>query len=407
MAPAPALVLFDLGQVLSSAPARLAVLSRIAEVAPDALEPAFWRHRDAYDRGGSDDEYWTSVLDDAGGPLPSAGTIARLATADAEIATRIRPRAAAILRALASKGTEIGVLSNAPRAMARRARERAWGAAVAHWFFSAEIGAAKPDPRLYAHVADTLAITPGGILFVDDRAENVAAARAAGWDAHLCTSDAATARLVGVEHDELEPARVAVFDLGEVLASDPTLFERLAETIGTHSPSAVEEAYWRHREPHDRGISASAFWGSVLAELGQRRDDALIAALTALDADAWTDARPAAVATLHAASEAGIPVCVLSNAPRELAAVARTRAWAPLVDEWFFSGELETVKPEPEIYRHVQDALQVSPGRLTFFDDRPENVEAACRAGWDGRLWESDDVTSAAVASLIAATPPS
>lgn len=51
-------------------------------------------------------------------------------------------------------------------------------------FNSAEMGMAKPDPRVFAHIADTLGVPAAGCVFVDDTAANVAAAARAGFTAH-------------------------------------------------------------------------------------------------------------------------------------------------------------------------------------------------------------------------------
>ncbi|WP_052241387.1 HAD-IA family hydrolase [Microbacterium hominis] len=406
MTAAPALVLFDLGGVLSSAPQRFETLGRVAGVDASALVEPYWRHRDEYDLGASDEHYWRAVIRGVGAGEPGPDVVAHLARVDAESATRIRPAAAAILRAVAASGAEVGIVSNAPRAMATRARERGWARSVTHWFFSAEIGLAKPDARLFAHVAKELGVRdPGRIVFIDDRAENVDAARAAGWTAHVWVSDLALAASVGVSARDVVARRTVAFDLGEVLASAPALFGAFAARAGS-VVSELSAAYWRHRDGHDRGAPASWFWTAVLADLGIGADDDLIADLARMDAEAWTDIRPAARATLRALSEAAVPLAVVSNAPRELAEAARSREWAPLIDDWFFSGELGVLKPEAAIYAHVQEVLDVDGRDLLFFDDRPANVAAACRAGWDARLWESDRVTADTVAALLSADPP-
>ena len=46
------------------------------------------------------------------------------------------------------------------------------------------LGLAKPDPEIFSVACARLETLPGRILFFDDLAENVAAARAAGWQAH-------------------------------------------------------------------------------------------------------------------------------------------------------------------------------------------------------------------------------
>ena len=43
---------------------------------------------------------------------------------------------------------------------------------------------AKPDPAIYALAARRFGHPPGSMLFIDDNAANVAAARAGGWQAH-------------------------------------------------------------------------------------------------------------------------------------------------------------------------------------------------------------------------------
>ena len=48
---------------------------------------------------------------------------------------------------------------------------------------TSRIGVAKPDPRVYAHAAERVGVPPERCLFVDDSAENVEAARAAGMHA--------------------------------------------------------------------------------------------------------------------------------------------------------------------------------------------------------------------------------
>ena len=50
---------------------------------------------------------------------------------------------------------------------------------------SAHLRAVKPDPAIYAAVEAATGLPPGAHLFVDDRPENVAAARARGRRAHL------------------------------------------------------------------------------------------------------------------------------------------------------------------------------------------------------------------------------
>ncbi|WP_327090813.1 HAD-IA family hydrolase [Nonomuraea sp. NBC_01738] len=45
---------------------------------------------------------------------------------------------------------------------------------------SAKVGVAKPDARIYEIAAETAGAEPGRCLFIDDRLDNVEAARALG-----------------------------------------------------------------------------------------------------------------------------------------------------------------------------------------------------------------------------------
>lgn len=76
-------------------------------------------------------------------------------------------------------------------------------------FYSCEIGAKKPDPAYFSAVLSTLQVEPAHTLFIDDRAENVAAARQAGLVAiqfHIASGAAELRRLLS--------------DVGVTLAAD-------------------------------------------------------------------------------------------------------------------------------------------------------------------------------------------
>jgi FMN phosphatase YigB (HAD superfamily) len=62
-------------------------------------------------------------------------------------------------------------------------------AKVKHRFGSQFIGVRKPDPRIYEHVERTLGLEAGQIVFFDDLAENIEAARKRGWKAELIAHD--------------------------------------------------------------------------------------------------------------------------------------------------------------------------------------------------------------------------
>ena len=52
-------------------------------------------------------------------------------------------------------------------------------------YISGHMGVTKPDPAIYQMVEEDCGIPPDRLLFTDDRAENIAAAAARGWQTHL------------------------------------------------------------------------------------------------------------------------------------------------------------------------------------------------------------------------------
>jgi len=104
------------------------------------------------------------------------------------------PETVALLSALRAAGTPLLFLSNMPAPYAEHLR------ATHHfmdWFadgvFSSHVNIIKPEPAIFALAAARFGAAPHELLFFDDVPANVAAARAAGWQA-LHFTDTAAAR---------------------------------------------------------------------------------------------------------------------------------------------------------------------------------------------------------------------
>ncbi|MEM6587843.1 MAG: HAD family phosphatase [Pseudomonadota bacterium] len=55
-------------------------------------------------------------------------------------------------------------------------------------YISGVMKLAKPNPAIYAEVETDCGLQPGALLFADDRADNIEAAAARGWQTHLFTT---------------------------------------------------------------------------------------------------------------------------------------------------------------------------------------------------------------------------
>jgi len=94
-----------------------------------------------------------------------------------------------------------GILSNTCGIHWDHLRAGGWAClsgAVSRIVLSFEVGAAKPDARIFEAAAAAAGVAPELIFFTDDLPEHVAGARAAGWDAEIFTS---TPDLLAALHD--------------------------------------------------------------------------------------------------------------------------------------------------------------------------------------------------------------
>lgn len=94
-----------------------------------------------------------------------------------------------VMMALRRRDVPVFALSNfgiSPFEMARRAYpfldafDRRW--------ISGHLGLVKPEPEIYARLEAQSGVAPERLLFTDDRADNIAAAQARGWQTHLFTT---------------------------------------------------------------------------------------------------------------------------------------------------------------------------------------------------------------------------
>ena len=188
----------------------------------------------------------------------------------------------------------------------------------------------------------------------------------------------------------MERSRTVVFDLGEVLVPSGGVIPRLAAEIGITVDELVP-AYWSGRVAFDLGGSAEEYWTGVLAALGRAPEPALLAALTEMDSVKWSTLPQASSDLLAYLQGRGVRLAVLSNAPGPLAAAVRAAQWTAGIAHLVFSAEVALVKPDPAIYARADSVYGTEPGDVVFFDDKPENVEAARSHGWDAHVWAGPD----------------
>ncbi|WP_406511497.1 HAD family phosphatase [Streptomyces sp. NBC_00161] len=184
-------VLFDMFGVIArvQSPASQAVLERTAGGDSGRFWEAYWSQRAPYDRGDvAGPAYWKGVCAELGIALDERLT-ADLIAADLASWSEIDQRSVDLLAALADRGMTLGLLSNIPEELAVQYEDtQPWLERFTVLGFSCRIRSAKPEPAAYQWCVRELGLPPEDILFVDDRAENVLAARELGLQGHLFTS---------------------------------------------------------------------------------------------------------------------------------------------------------------------------------------------------------------------------
>ncbi|AYN43180.1 HAD family hydrolase [Streptomyces dangxiongensis] len=183
------IVLFDLFGVIArhQRPGALEEMAARCHAPTDAFATAYWACRPPYDAGRqSAPEYWTAVLRRLS-LSADADSIEELRLTDIESWSRVDDRMVAYVRSLRDVA-EVALLSNIPSDHADAFLiAQPWLRDLDHVAFSGKIEAAKPAPAAFHHCVVAMRAAPTDFLFVDDRAENVRAARAAGMNGHVFT----------------------------------------------------------------------------------------------------------------------------------------------------------------------------------------------------------------------------
>ena len=174
--------MFDYGGVVSQPPSpqELASLAGAAGVSVAALQGVYWEWRRAYDLAELDASgYWRRVGRSLGRGFSEA-EISELIRLDSASWLRLQAGTVALIEDLGAAGLPLALLSNAPGELAEAISALPVAAYFGHLLFSCQLKLAKPDPECYNRALARLGASAEEVIFIDDRAENVAAAAALG-----------------------------------------------------------------------------------------------------------------------------------------------------------------------------------------------------------------------------------
>ena len=193
-------VVLDYGGVICTPQPEADVAALAAAVGvpvPDFQVP-YWAYRLSYDRAELDGTtYWHKVAAALGLSF-SVSQIAELTRLDSASWLHLCDGTITLLEDLAAAGYRLALLSNAPADFAEVLVEQPVARFFEHLAFSAYLGSVKPEPECYRAVLAMLGASPGDVVFIDDRPENVAGAAAVGiHGVHFTTPEAVRTALAG------------------------------------------------------------------------------------------------------------------------------------------------------------------------------------------------------------------
>lgn len=179
-------VVFDYGNVLSKTPLEedVSSMASVLDVSEAEFLEAYWRHRLDYDCGlTANTEYWQSVSGSLGASLDQ-GRIDELTNLDVISWSRPDPTMLKFVDQLVQSEIPLAILSNMPLDLKLWVEEECdWLPDFVHYTFSCDLKCAKPDERIYAHSKGGFEIHENNLAFIDDRIENVEAAKCSGMQA--------------------------------------------------------------------------------------------------------------------------------------------------------------------------------------------------------------------------------
>ena len=98
------------------------------------------------------------------------------------------------------------------------------------------------------------------------------------------------------------------------------------------------------------------------------------------------------VQILKALDSRGIQLITLTNFGSDFFKLSHEHhTFLQLFHTHYVSGDLGLIKPDPAIYKVVEDQTGFKPAHLLFTDDREENIDAARLRGWQTHLFKSPE----------------
>ena len=193
--------------------------------------------------------------------------------------------------------------------------------------------------------------------------------------------------------------KAIVFDIGGVLIENPA--EDLIRFFAQHfqvRPSRFRTPYLIHFKEWEEGrFNEGQFWSTILKDLEIDGSEILTTHHDFPHSSLWYRAvqdvfetRSSVFNLVLQLKHKGYTVALLSNTETPTTWWFESQGWGQLFHHSFYSCDLNMAKPQEAIYQHVEDKMGVSAQEILFLDDKPENVQAANKFGWQTLLVQTE-----------------
>jgi putative hydrolase of the HAD superfamily len=179
-------VVFDYGMVLTGPrdPEIHDAMVRLTGLPLDRFEDLYWADRHAYDEGKLSGLAFFQKLSRDGDIHLTEAQIDEMLRLDGKMWSTVNERMVNWQRSLKEHGLLTGILSNMGDSVLEvLLATHAWIGNFDSHVWSYQLRIAKPDPAIYHHALSKLGVRAEEALFVDDKHENIVAARAVGMKA--------------------------------------------------------------------------------------------------------------------------------------------------------------------------------------------------------------------------------
>ncbi len=174
------------------------------------------------------------------------------------------------------------------------------------------------------------------------------------------------------------------------------------QTVLAHVPSMTSEQFAAAIAAGDRFLAAASpepepddYHRLMLRDVGVDPTSELLADLRReVPPTTILETYPEVVGALEELSRRGVRMAVVSDAWPDLPDLHAGLGIARFFEAYAISAVLGCNKPDPRMYHHASDALELAPAQCLFVDDDPALVAAAIGLGYAGRAVCRGSVTA-------------